>query len=92
MGDERMFERLNVFTTINKVTWTAEVVQNNPPNYVTNYETDFYHSQIKPLLLLLRLLGVLPIEIGKFGVSNLRLPKLNFQLIAFTPTYFCLNT
>jgi hypothetical protein len=67
MGDERMFERLNVFTTINKVTWTAAVVRNNPPNCVTNYETDFYHSQIKPLLLLVRLLGALPIEIGKSG-------------------------
>jgi len=67
MGDERMFERINVFTTTNKVPWTADIVQNNPPNYVTNYETDFYHSQIKPLLLFLRLLGALPIETGKSG-------------------------
>jgi len=36
MGDERMFEKINVFTTTNKVPWTADIVQNNPPNYVTN--------------------------------------------------------
>jgi hypothetical protein len=36
MGDERMFERINVFSTTNKVPWTADIVQNNPPNYVTN--------------------------------------------------------
>jgi len=62
-----MFERINVFTTTHKILWTADLVQNNPPNYVTNYETDFYHSQIKPLLFLLRLLGALPVEIGKSG-------------------------
>jgi hypothetical protein len=28
-------------------------------------ETDFYHSQISPLLHLLRLMGALPIEIRK---------------------------
>jgi hypothetical protein len=67
MGDERMFDRIKVFTTTNKVPWTAPMVQNNPPNYVSGYESDFYHSQIKPLLLLLRLLGALPIEIGKSG-------------------------
>ena len=67
MGDERLFERINGFTRTNKVPWTADTVQNNPPNYVTIYETDFYHSQIKPLILLLRLLGALPIEIGKSG-------------------------
>ena len=65
MADERMFERINVFTATNKVPWTAAMVQNNPPNYVTSYETDFCHSQIKLLLLLLRLQGALPIEIGK---------------------------
>jgi len=67
MGDERMFERINVFTTKNKVHWTADIVQNNPQNYVAGYETDLYHNQIKPLLLFLRLLGALPIEIGKCG-------------------------
>lgn len=67
MGDERMFERINVFTTTSKVPWTAAMVQNNVPNYITKYETDLYHSQIKPLLFLLRLLGALPIEIGKSG-------------------------
>ena len=65
MADERMFERISVFTTTKKVPCTAAMVQNNPPNYVTSYETDVYHSQIKPLLLLLRLQGALPIEIGK---------------------------
>jgi hypothetical protein len=67
MGDEGMFERKHVFTTTNKVFWTADTVQNNPPNYVASYETDLYHSQIKPLLLLLRLLGALPIEMGMSG-------------------------
>jgi len=67
MGDERVFERINVFTRANKVPWTADIVPNNPRNYVTINETDFYHSQIKPLMLLLRLLGALPIEIGKSG-------------------------
>ena len=62
-----MFERINVFTATDKVPMTAAMVQKNPPNYVTSYETDFYHSQIKPLLLLLRLLGALPIQIGKSG-------------------------
>ena len=62
-GEERVFERINVFTATNKVPWTADTVQNNPPNYVTGYETDLYHSQIKPLLLFLRLLGAVPIEI-----------------------------
>ena len=67
MGDERVFERINVFTATNKVSMTAAMVQYNPPNYVISYETDLYHSQIKPLLLLLRLLGALPIQIGKSG-------------------------
>ena len=62
-----MFERINVFTATNKVPMTAAMVRNNPPNYVISYETDFYHSQIKTLLLLLCLLAALPIEIGKFG-------------------------
>jgi len=65
MGDERMFERINNFTATNKVPWTADIVQNNLPIYVSGYENDFYHSQIKPFMLLLRLLGALPIEIGK---------------------------
>ena len=65
MGDERLFERINVFIATNKIPITAAMVQNNLPNYVTIYETDLYHSQIKPLLLLLRLLGALPIQIGK---------------------------
>ena len=67
MGDERLFERINVFIATNKIPITAAMVQNNLPNYVTIYETDLYHSQIKPLLLLLRLLGALPIQIGKSG-------------------------
>jgi len=67
MGDERMFERINVFTRANKLPWAEDIVPNNPPNYVSSYETDFYHKQIKPLLLLLRLLGALPIGIGKSG-------------------------
>ena len=67
MGDERMFERINVFTATNKVLMIAAMVQNSPPNYVISYETDFYHSHIKTLLLLLYLLGALLIEIRKFG-------------------------
>jgi hypothetical protein len=67
MGNERIFERINVFTTTIEVPCTADIVHNNPLICVTSYETDFCHSQIKPLLLLLRLLGALPIEIGKSG-------------------------
>jgi hypothetical protein len=67
MQDELKFQQRGVFTPTNKVPWTASVGQNYPPNHVVSYETDFYHSQIKPLLLLLRLMGVLPIEIQKSG-------------------------
>jgi len=62
-----MLEGLNVFSVLHKVHCTADIVQNNPQNYVASYETDLYHNQIKPLLLLLCLLGALPIEIGKCG-------------------------
>ena len=40
MRDERIFERINVFTATNKLSMTADIVQNNLQNYVSSYETD----------------------------------------------------
>jgi hypothetical protein len=60
-----MFQRRDIFAAVNKKPRIASNVQSNLRNYFINHETDFYHSQIKPLLLLLRLLGALPIEIRK---------------------------
>jgi hypothetical protein len=45
MGDERMFERINIFIVTNKVPMTAVMFQNNPRNYVTSYETELYQLQ-----------------------------------------------
>ena len=45
MGDERMFERINMFIVTNKVPMTAVMFQNNPRNYVTSYETEMYQLQ-----------------------------------------------
>lgn len=67
MTNTRLFQTRGISPIANKVPCKPSTYINLPSNFIDNFETDFFHSQIKPLLYVLRWLGALPIEIRQTG-------------------------
>ncbi|XP_021915032.1 gustatory and odorant receptor 63a-like [Zootermopsis nevadensis] len=70
MRNTRMFQSKDISFTTNNILWKPSTNTKWLSKDEVNFESEFYHSQFKPLFHLLRLLGVFPVEIPKTGTPR----------------------